>query len=114
LVFAFLEGVAFLRAVLKSATTSSTSMLSESLPMEISARRTDPPSFEALRATILFTEGAHKHQLRRPKFERMHKVEPDYGIPADAMGYCVFVTEPPNNYGADINTQITLLEAGKL
>ena len=90
-------------------------------------------SFEALRAKILFTEGAHKHKLSRPKFERMREVEvePDYGIPADAMGYCAFVAEPvvarphkvakphelhepPKNYGADINTLIALLEAGKL
>lgn len=88
-------------------------------------------SFEALRAKILFTEGAHKHKLSRPKFERMRDVEPDYGIPADAVGHCAFVAEPaiarplkvakphelhepPKNYGADINTLIELLEAGKL
>lgn len=77
-------------------------------------------SFEALRAKILFTEGAHKHKLSRPKFERIRSVEPDYGIPADAMGYCAFVAEPheqhepPKNYGADINTLIELLESGKL
>ena len=51
-------------------------------------------SFEALRAKILFTEGAHKHKLSRPKFERMRDVEPDYGILADAKGYCAFVAEP--------------------
>ena len=61
----------------------------------------------------------------------MRDVEPDYGIPADAIGYCAFVAEPeiarprkvanphelfepPKNYGADINTLIELLEAGKL
>ena len=32
-------------------------------------------SFEALRAKILFTEGAHKHKLSRPKFERRHEPE---------------------------------------
>ena len=51
-------------------------------------------SFEALRAKILCTEGAHKHKLSRPKFERICDVEPDYGIPADAKGYCAFVAEP--------------------
>ena len=90
-------------------------------------------SFEALRAKILFTEGAHKHKhkLSRPKFERLRDVEPDCGIPADAMGYFAFVAEPviarprkvakpheqyepSKNYGADINTLIELLEAGKL
>jgi transposase len=30
-------------------------------------------SFEALRAKILFSEGAHKHKLSRPKFERKEK-----------------------------------------
>lgn len=52
--------------------------------------------FEALRAKILFTEGVHKHTLRRPKFERRRKPVPElaiaeevasYGVPADAMGY---------------------------
>ena len=90
-------------------------------------------SFEALRAKIVFTEGAHKHKLSRPKFERMRevKVGPDYGIPADAMGYCAFVGEPmiagpsrvtkphelhepTKNYGDDRNTLVELLEAGKL
>jgi transposase len=59
------------------------------------------------------------------------EVEPDYGIPADAIECCRFVAEPvkarpfkvvkphelrepPKNYGADINTLIELLEAGKL
>jgi hypothetical protein len=88
-------------------------------------------SFEALRAKILFAEGAHKHKNSRLKFERMRDVEPDSGNPADAMGYCAFVAEPviirqlkaaephqqyeqTKNYGADINTLIELLEAGKL
>jgi hypothetical protein len=33
-------------------------------------------SFEALRAKILFSEGAHKHKLSRPKFERKPKEKP--------------------------------------
>jgi len=92
-------------------------------------------SFEALRAKILFTEGAHKHKLSRPKFERKREPELAYGLPDDAIGYGVpMVMEraivrppkppkvfdphehvgPPKNYGADINTLIQLLEAGKL
>ncbi|MGC8703788.1 MAG: hypothetical protein ACP5RV_12830 [Thiomonas sp.] len=95
-------------------------------------------------AKILFTEGAHKHKLSRPKFER--KREPElavaeevagYGLPDDAMGYGLppghFVKAvltprknaqkaehpheppgPPKNYGADINTLIELLEFGRL
>jgi IS1 family transposase len=101
-------------------------------------------SFEALRAKILFTEGAHKHKLSRPKFERRREPElamaeevMGYGIPDDAMGYGLppghfgkaAMTPrkstpkaehpheppgPPKNYGADINTLIELLESGRL
>ena len=101
-------------------------------------------SFEALRAKILFTKGAHKRELSRPKFE--HRREPDlavaeevmgYGVPDDAMGdvlppghlgKAVLTPRkgsskaehpheppgPPKNYGADINTLIELLESGRL
>ena len=101
-------------------------------------------SFEALRAKILFTEGAHKHKLSRPKFERRREPELavaeeviGYGVPDDAMGYglpsghfgkAVLTPRkgtpkaehsheppgPPKNYGADINTLIELLESGRL
>lgn len=101
-------------------------------------------SFEALRAKILFTEGAHKHKLSRPKFERRREPElavaeevMGYGVPDDAMGYglppghfgkAVLTPRkgapkaehpheppgPPKNYGADINTLIELLESGRL
>lgn len=101
-------------------------------------------SFEALRAKILFTEGAHKHKLSRPKFERRREPEPavaeevmGYGVPDDAMGYglppghfgnAVLTprkgtpkTEhpheppgPPKNYGADISTLVRMIEAGEL
>ena len=101
-------------------------------------------SFEALRAKILFTEGAHKHKLSRPKFERRREPElavaeevMSYGLPDDAMGYglppgrfgkAVLTPRkgapkaehpheppgPPKNYGADINTLIELLESGRL
>ncbi len=94
-------------------------------------------SFEALRAKILFTEGAHKHKLSRPKFER--KREPaqvrGYELFADdSVGYGLPTLErvkpspppvlkaaephpdetPEKNYGADINTLTRLLEEGKL
>jgi transposase len=94
-------------------------------------------SFEALRAKILFTEGAHKHKLSRPKFER--KREPvsvrGYEMADDLVGYGLpalsRVKPPPQppmlkptepheketvekNYGADITTLIRLLEEGKL
>ncbi len=101
-------------------------------------------SFEALRAKILFTEGAHKHKLSRPKFERRREPElamaeevMGYGIPDDAMGYGLppghfgkaAMTPrknmpkaeppheppgPPKNYGADISTLVRIIEAGEL
>lgn len=94
-------------------------------------------SFEALRAKILFTEGAHKHKLSRPKFERRREPEPVRAFELfadDAVGYglptlarvkpspppVLKVAEPhqdetpEKNYGADINTLIRLLEEGRL
>jgi transposase len=97
-------------------------------------------SFEALRAKILFTEGAHKRTLSRPKFER--KREPEfvevgfgvtesaigYGLPPGSFGKAVLMPrkevptaerqhEPagsPKNYGADISTLVRMIEAGEL
>ena len=95
-------------------------------------------SFEALRAKILFTEGAHKHKLSRSKFERWREsVEMGLGVPDDAMGYGLppvrsgnavlaprkttpkidYPHEPPclpKHYVANINTLIELLESGRL
>lgn len=92
-------------------------------------------SFEALRAKILFTEGSHKHKLSRPKFERRRETEPQYNVAEELTGYAVaakfagissFKSKPQKaiaphipdeaakNYGADINTLIALLDAGKL
>lgn len=92
-------------------------------------------SFEALRAKILFTEGAHKHTLNRPKFERRRAH--GYGIseetlsdelPLGHIGRGTVLTEKripkaeyqhesnerAKNYGAEINTLIELLESGRL
>lgn len=92
-------------------------------------------SFEALRAKILFTEGAHKHKLSRPKFEREPVSVRGYEMADDLVGYGLptlsRVKPPPpppvlkaaephedekleKNYGADIPTLIRLLEEGKL
>ncbi|MBE3062293.1 MAG: ISL3 family transposase [Cutibacterium acnes] len=92
-------------------------------------------SFEALRAKILFAEGAFKRTNSRPKFERRAKQRlPDdvmgYGVPREAMELemvkSLAVEKPakaqrpqeplghPKNYGADINTLIELLESGRL
>lgn len=101
-------------------------------------------SFEALRAKILFTEGAHKRKLIRPKFEQWREPEfavaeaiMNYSVANDAMGYCLPPERfgeavptprknmskaehpheppgPPKNYGADINTLVELLESRRL
>jgi transposase len=85
-------------------------------------------SFEALRAKILFTEGIHKHKLSRPKFERRREPEPvarDMMMGGNVFEWAVAdftkqlpvstrTEKPEKNYGADINTLIELLEAGKL
>ena len=91
-------------------------------------------SFEALRAKILFTEGAHKQTLSRPKFERRREQEmqlvvtqrithappgmfentfPGFTKPPKASSPQK-VEGTPKNYGPDINTLIQLLESGKL
>jgi transposase len=94
-------------------------------------------SFEALRAKILFTEGAHKKTLAKPKFERRREpVVMDFAAD-DVMGYGVpgqgteglarmmvgtpgkkaethETGEPAKNFGADITTLTELIESGKL
>jgi len=98
-------------------------------------------SFEALRAKILFAEGAHKHKNSRPKFEKRSDQQvkldnlksilalnepqtvPEYGL----MSRALFIpseapsapkppreAEPEKNYGADISTLIRMIEAGEL
>jgi transposase len=88
-------------------------------------------SFEALRAKILFTEGAQKKALAKPKFERRrdegYSVAQEvliYGLPTGNLGRAVLTPTmtglpheqpgPPKNYGADISTLIELLEVGRL
>lgn len=90
-------------------------------------------SFEALRAKILFAEGAHKHKLSRPKFERRSRDEGiGMGVPMAAEPVAMyglatqFSPEPPmppkstrtdvpeKNYGADISTLIRMIENGEL
>lgn len=97
-------------------------------------------SFEALRAKILFAEGAHKHKNSRPKFERKREVPAKmsyalgYGLPDEEV---IFRTPPPStfakatvmlppkmpstqkeviekNYGVDISTLAKMIEDGVL
>ncbi len=93
-------------------------------------------SFEALRATILFAEGAFKNTNSRPKFER--RVRPRevedmlrHGVPDDAAGTGLAdlqvvdkppraprertpSTHEPKNYGVDISTLAQLIEWGQI
>ncbi|WP_420883040.1 transposase [Trinickia caryophylli] len=93
-------------------------------------------SFEALRAKILFAEGAFKRTNSRPKFEQ--RVKPreigdmlKHGVPDDAMGMgvvdLVVVEKPgkapreriasthePKNHGVDISTLARLIEEGEI
>jgi transposase len=85
-------------------------------------------SFEALRAKILFTEGAHFKKKQRPKFERKGG-EIGYGVPAERVMYDQLFTmsrmtfdapdqqeaqETEINFGADISTLVRLIEEGRL
>ena len=96
-------------------------------------------SFEALRAKILFAEGAFKRTNSRPKFERRRAPEPCFDLVADqgnVQGYGVpelfqrMAPSPPpkplkaaestgteyaeKNYGVDISTLTRMIEAGEL
>jgi transposase len=83
-------------------------------------------SFEVLRAKILFSEGAHKHNLSRPKFERKpvakRTAEPVmYGLigtkpTPEPKPYIPKSTEPEKpekDYGADISAPICMIEDGE-
>jgi transposase len=97
-------------------------------------------SFEALRAKILFAEGALKYTSSKPKFERQKKPEPaietfmdmvctpthslervgyvGYGLPPEIEPArppkSTEATEKEKCYGADISTLIRLIESGEL
>lgn len=88
-------------------------------------------SFEALRAKILFSEGAHKHRNSRPKFERREKerlvflpevpvdlppltdeLEPSASKASNSSS--TPSTKQKKNYGSDISTLISMIENGVL
>lgn len=92
-------------------------------------------SFDVLRAKIIFTEGAHKHKLARPKFDRKptvqrQKSEPITikfytGMDDNSAGYGIPEMKPealpkppmmeaPKNYGVDIEKMLKMLENGEL
>lgn len=77
-------------------------------------------SFEALRAKILFSEGAFKKELQRPKFERRMY----YGPPEDVLTRLAKETEIEEqmnsngelevNYGVDMSILTRIIEAGEI
>lgn len=81
-------------------------------------------SFEALRAKVLFTEGAHRHKQARPRYQRWSKNEAKAAVREQetTFDYALPQLEPPpqpasrlsaqKNYGADISTLIKLIENG--
>ncbi len=74
-------------------------------------------SFEALRAKILFSEGAHKIIQPRPKFEQ-REAQHDTAF----IGYAMYMGTPqstqsdekPKNYGADLSTLARMIERGEI
>jgi transposase len=82
-------------------------------------------SFEALRAQILFAEGAFKKELIKPKFAK-RQPEPDFarrGYERAATLSFARITPEPNqpsdagkeiNYGVDISTLTRMIENGEL
>ncbi len=71
-------------------------------------------SFEALRAKVLFAEGAFKKQIIRPKFERRRQDDSRF------VGYAMMTSFQPEpqeteiNYGVDISTLVEMIEGGHI
>lgn len=70
-------------------------------------------SFEALRAKILFAEGAFKKQIIKPKFERRRQDDSRF------VGYAMMTFQPEPketvlNYGVDISTLVEMIENGHI
>lgn len=71
-------------------------------------------SFEALRAKILFSEGAHKIVKPKPKFERRAPDNDRFLASYSLYTPSTQKEEPGKNYGADISTLARMIEAGEL
>ena len=81
--------------------------------------------FEALRAKILFSEGAFKKQTIKPKFERRREPQVatrnfEMALMREMPAYAFTAAHQPNepareiNFGADISTLVRLIESGEL
>lgn len=74
-------------------------------------------SFEALRAKILFAEGAFKKQLIKPKFERRRQQADMEFVGFALAGFVINQPEPKEteiNFGVDISTLIEMIESGHI
>ena len=71
-------------------------------------------SFEALRAKILFAEGAFKKQIIRPKFERRRQDDANFASFAMMTSFQPEPQETEINYGVDISTLIEMIEGGHI
>jgi transposase len=71
-------------------------------------------SFEALRAKILFAEGAFKKQIIRPKFERRRQDDSRFVGFAMMTSFQSNQQETEINYGVDISTLVEMIESGHI
>lgn len=74
-------------------------------------------SFEALRAKILYSRGAHKVVQKRPKFDRQNQSIGYAGIRMmtdSFQGYGVPDKVEEINYGVDIDKLVAMIEAGEI
>lgn len=77
-------------------------------------------NFEALRAKILFAEGAMKKHTAKPKFEHRPTVGPDafWGrVTSFYVGSSLLSTQQPEreiNYGVDISTLKGMIERSEI
>ncbi len=82
-------------------------------------------SFEALRAKLLFAEGAFKREIEKPKFQRRDWRQVDYNLPDGggvfnrSLGHyprheSTEQTHNERNFGTDISTLIRLIESGEV
>jgi transposase len=74
-------------------------------------------SFEALRAKILFAEGAFKKQIIKPKFERRRQQSDNEFASFALAGFMTNQPEPKEteiNFGVDISTLIEMIENGHI
>ena len=72
-------------------------------------------SFEALRAKILFSNGAHKIVQKRPKYDRNNDAVSGWGMAiAEIRGFAKAEIIEGINYGVDIDKLVAMIESGEI